>query len=265
MSPDGRRAAVVLGDPSNDIYVYDLERGIRTRLTSGAVVTPAPIWSADGARILFVSQAQMGSFSIGLVPADGSGKWSEIYRTPDRFEPTDWSRDGKYVLFNHGNIGATDIWVMPLAEPAKASAFVATPGMETSAQFSPDGRWVAYRSTESGRTEIYVTPFPGGGAKWQVSPNGGTQPRWRPDGKAIYFVSGDGDLSMTPVEVNAGGLSLGETRSLFSANFYLGPRLGLIGYAVRGDGKGFLANSAGEVGAPRVALVENWDALLARE
>jgi len=262
MSPDGRRTAVVLGDPANDIYVYDLERGIRTRLTTGAVVTPAPLWSADSTQILFTSQAQTGSYSIGMVPADGSGKWREVYRSTDRIEPTDWSRDGKWVLFNHGNIGATDIWVMPLAEPAKVAPFVTTPGMDTNAQFSPDGRWVAYRSTESGRSEVYVTPFPGGGAKWQVSPNGGAQARWSPDGKAIYFVSSDGDLSTTPVDASGGRLELKETRVLFPGNFFLGPRTGLIGYAVRRDGKGFLANNAGDVGAPRVALVENWDAAL---
>jgi len=262
VSPDGRRVALVLGDPANDIYVYEIERGVRTKLTNGAVVTPSPLWSPDGTAILFTSQAQAGTYSIGIVPADGSTKWREIYKTTDRLEPTSWSRDGKYVLLNHGNIGATDIWVLPVSEPGKAAPFVATPAMDTSGQFSPDGRWVAYRSTEAGRTEIYVTPFPAGGAKWQVSSNGGTQPRWSPDGKGIYFVSGDGDLSVTPVEVVGGRVELKESRALFPANFYVGPRIGLFGYAVRPDAKGFLVNSAGEVGAPRVALVENWDARL---
>jgi Tol biopolymer transport system component len=264
ISPDGRRAAVVLGDPANDIYVYELDRGIRTRLTTGAVVTPAPLWSPDGREILFTAQAQGGTFDICIVPADGSGKYREIYRSTERAEPSSWSRDGRYVLFNRGNIGTTDVWVMPLADPTKASAFVATPAFDTNGQFSPDGRWVAYRSSESGRQEIYVTPFPGGGAKWQVSSAGGTQPRWSADGRVIYFVSGDGELVAVPIEPAGDRLELRAAQTLFPANFYIGPRTGLIGYAVRPDGKGFLANSAGDVGVPRVALVQNWDAGLAK-
>jgi Tol biopolymer transport system component len=260
LSPDGRRVALVLGDPANDVYVYEIDRGVRTRLTNGAVVTPSPLWSPDGTEILFTSQVHAGTYTVGIVPADGSGKWREIYTSTERVEPTSWSRDGKYVLLNHGNIGATDISVLSLAD-RKETPFIATPGMDTSAQFSPDGRWVAYRSTEAGRTEIYVTSFPAGG-KWQVSPRGGTQPRWSGDGHAIYFVSGDGDLTMAPVEVAGGRIELKENRTLFPANFYVGPRIGLIAYAVRPDDKGFLVNSAGEVGAPRVALVENWDANL---
>jgi Tol biopolymer transport system component len=264
ISPDGRRAAVVLGDPANDVYVYELDRGIRTRLTNGAVVVPSALWSPDGTQVLFTTQAQAGAFTTCIAPADGSGKWREIYKSAERTEPTSWSRDGKYVLFNRGNIGATDVWFLPVGDPAKASALVATPAFDTNGQFSPDGRWVAYRSSESGRQEIYVTPFPAGGARWQVSSDGGTQPRWSADGRAVYFVSGDGELTAVPVETVGDRIQLKEARSLFPANFYIGPRTGLVGYAVRPDGKGFLANSAGDVGAPRVALVQNWDANLPR-
>jgi len=263
ISPDGRRAAVVLGDPANDIYVYELERGIRTRLTNGLVVTPAPIWSADGSEILVTSQEQAGRFTMMAVPSDGSGKRREIYSSEDRIEPSSWSPDGRHILFARGNVGATELWVLPVGDPAHASQLVAS-HMGTSAQFSPDGRWVVYRSTETGRIEIFVTPFPSTGAKWQVSPNGGNQPRWSPDGRTIYFVSTDGDLTAVPVDTSHGRLELGEARPLFPANFFSGPRTGLIGYAVRPDGKGFLANSTGDLGAPRVALVEGWDVGLAK-
>ncbi|MFY9550136.1 MAG: protein kinase [Thermoanaerobaculia bacterium] len=265
ISPDGRRAAVVLGDPANDIWICELERGIRSRLTTGAVATPAPVWSPDGSEILVSSQAQRsGAFVLNAVPSDGSGKWREIYSSKERIEPTDWSRDGRHILVTYGNIGGSDIWVVPVADPSKASALVASPAMETSGQFSPDGRWVAYRSSESGRAEVYVTPFPAGGAHWQISGSGATQPRWSPDGRTLYFVSGDGDLVAASLAATGARIEVKETRALFPANFYIGPRVGLTGYAVRPDGKGFLASSAGDVGAPRVALVENWDAELPR-
>ncbi len=264
ISPDGRRVAVVLGDPANDIWIYELDRGVRTRLTNGAVATPAPLWSPDGSEVLFSTQANAGRFTLIAIASDGSGRRREIYSSTERLEPTDWSRDGRYLLMNHGTIGETDVWVVPLADPDKASPFLASKVAEASAQFSPDGRWVAYRSPESGKNEIYVTPFPTGGARWQISGSGGMQPRWSPDGRTIYYISGEGDLTAASLELAGPRLEVKETRALFPANFYIGPRFGLMGYAVEPDGKSFLANSAGEIGAPRVALVENWDAVLPR-
>jgi Tol biopolymer transport system component len=264
ISPDGRRAAVVLGDPANDIFLYELERGIRTRLTSGAIATPAPVWSPDGAEVLFSSQAKPGAFALIAVATDGSGRRREIYNSTERIEPTDWSRDGRHVLVARGAIGGSDVWVVPVADPSKASALVVSPALETSGQFSPDGRWVAYRSNESGRTEVYVTPFPAGGARWQISPSGATQPRWSADGRSLYFVSPESDLVEASIQVTGSRLEVRELRALFPANFYVGPRVALMGYAVRPDGKGFLANSAGDSGAPRVALIQNWEALLPR-
>ncbi len=264
ISPDGHRAAVLLGDPANDIWTFDLDRGIRSRLTTGAVATPVPVWSPDGSEILFTTQRGDGTFALGAIPSDGSGKRREIYSAKERIEPTDWSRDGRYILVMRGAIGATDIWVVPVADPTKAFALVASPVMETSGQFSPDGRWVAYRSQESGRNEIYVTPFPTGGAHWQISANGGTQPRWSRDGHTLYFVSGDSELVAASAQSAGSRLEVKEVQALFPANFYIGPRIGLEAYAVRPDGKGFLANSAGDIGAARVALVQNWDTLLPR-
>jgi eukaryotic-like serine/threonine-protein kinase len=261
ISPDGRRAAMVLGDPANDIWIYDLGRGIRTRLTSGAVATPAAQWSPDGSEIIYTSQSQPGRFVLSAIRSDGAGNPREIYSSTERIEPTDWSRDGRFVLVTRGNIGSSDIWVVPLADPAKTSPFVVSPAA-TSAQFSPDGRWVAYRSNESGRTEIYVTPFPTGGARVQISANGATQPRWSSDGRMIYYISPESDLVAASLKIEGPRLEVEETRILFPTNFYFGPRVGLMGYDVRRDGKGFLANSAGDVGAPRVALVQNWDANL---
>jgi Tol biopolymer transport system component len=267
LSPDGRRVLVILGDPNNDIWVYEIERNVRTRLTTAAQVTVSPLWSPDGTRILYVSQSRTTEpleFAMTIIAADGAGEKKIVHRTTERIEPTDWSRDGRYVLVDRGNIGAADIWVVPLAEATKAFPLVQTEFPERAGQFSPDGRWVAYQSLRTGRNEIYVTPFPGGGARYQVSGSGGTQPRWGADGLELYFVSGDDDLTVATVDGSGSRFEVKDVRPLFRTNLYRGPRVGLTSYAISPDGKRFLVNDAGEAGVPRVALVTNWTAELKR-
>ena len=262
LSPDGRRASVLFGDPNNDIWIYDLPRGVRTRQTTDAQVTGSPVWSPDGSEILYVSQRELGEFVLSTIASDGAGASRILHRSKERIEPSDWSRDGRYVLCDKGNIGATDIWVYPLSEPDKAYPLVQTPFFDLNGQFSPDGRWVAYRSVESGRNEIYVTPFPRGGARWQVSAGGATQPRWSRDGRTLYFWSTGQELIAASVDGTGSRFEVQNTRALFPVNISLGPRVGIIGYDVSPDGGRFLVNSAGDVGAPRLALVVNWMAEL---
>jgi serine/threonine protein kinase/Tol biopolymer transport system component len=266
LSPDGRRASVVMGDPNNDVWVYELDRGVQTRLTTNVQAQVAPVWSPDGSQIAFVQGLREGreEFVLSTVPADGAGKQRQIYTSRERIEVADWSPDGRYLLVDRGNIGATDIWVFPIAEPAKAFPLVQSQFLERSGQFSPDGRWVAYTSGHTGRDEVYVTSFPSGGARWQVSGGGGTQPRWRPDGRELYFVSADGDLTAAAVNASGPRFEVKDVRPLFRANMFTGPRFGLYGYDVSADGKRFLVNDAGEAGVSRVALVVNWTAELAK-
>jgi Tol biopolymer transport system component len=265
LSPDGRRVLVILGDPNNDIWVYELERNVRTRLTNAAQVTISPLWSADGARILYVSQSRTSlplEFAMTIIAADAATEKKVVYRSTERLETTDWSGDGRYVLVDWGNIGSQDVWVVSLTEPVKAFPLVQTESPERAGQFSPDGRWVAYQSLQTGRNEIYVTPFPGGGARYQVSGNGGAQARWSRDGKQLYFVSGDDDLTVATVDGTGSRFEVSDVRPLFRVNLFRGPRVGLVSYAVSPDGKRFLINDAGEAGVPRVALVTNWTAEL---
>jgi Tol biopolymer transport system component len=267
ISPDGRRALVILGDPNNDIWVYELERGVRTRLTTAAQVSVSPVWSPDGAQILYVSQERARApleFLMLAMPSDGAGGKKVLYRSTERIEPTDWSRDGRYVLVDRGKIGAQDVWVIPIADPARAFPLVQTQFPERAGQVSPDGRWVAYQSLQTSRNEIYVTPFPAGGARYPVSGGGGSQARWSPDGRELYFVSADDDLTVASVDGSGPRFEVKDVRPLFRANLYRGPRVGLHSYAVSPDGKRFLINDAGEAGSPRVALVTNWTAELAK-
>jgi dipeptidyl aminopeptidase/acylaminoacyl peptidase len=179
-------------------------------------------------------------------------------------EPTGRSRDGRFLLYESGNVGMTDLWVLPLAEPAKASPLVATPFAEGKGQFSPNGRWVAYTSTETGRSEVYVASFPGAGTRLQISGGGGKTPRWRADGRELYFVSGDAELMEATVDGAGSRFVVKEVKSLFRVSLYNGPRTLLTAYDVSPDGQRFLINSASDAGDPRVALLTNWLAELNR-
>jgi Tol biopolymer transport system component len=262
LSPDGRRASMILGDPNNDIWVYELERGVRTRLTRDAQVIMTPQWSSDGSQILFGSQPGQTQFVLATVFANGAGERKVLYQSKERIEPTDWSRDGRYVLVDRGNIGATDVWVIPLADSSEAYPLVQSPAYRTGGQFSPDGRWVAYNSRETGRAEVYVSSFAERGARWQVSARGGTQPRWRRDGQELTFVSADGELMAAAVDGHGSRFEVRDVKPLFRVSMFAGPRLGAHAYDVAPDGERFLVNAAGEAGEARVALVDHWDAEL---
>jgi Tol biopolymer transport system component len=266
LSPDGKRASVVIGDPNNDIWVYELDRGVQARLTTNIQAQIAPVWSPDGSQIAFIEGLRGGrdEFVLSTVAADGAGKPREVHVSKDRMEVTDWSRDGRYFLVDRGNIGASQIWVYPVAEPAKAYALVQTSFQHRSGQFSPDGRWVAYTSQQTGRSEVYVTSFPSGEARAQVSGNGGRQPRWSPDGREIYFVSGADEMVAASVDGSGPRFVVKDVRPLFRVNLYTGPRIGMYGYDVAPDGKRLLVNDAGEASVPRVALVTNWTAELGK-
>ncbi|MET0621066.1 MAG: protein kinase [Thermoanaerobaculia bacterium] len=265
IAPDGRRASVVEGDPNNDIWIYDLERGVRTRLTTDAQVQMSPVWSPDGSEILFDGgeRAIDADFTVRRISALGGGEGRVAWRSKERLEATDWSRDGRYALFDRGNILATDVWAYPLAEPEKAFPLVQTANLDGDGRFSPDGRWVSYMSLQSTRFEVYVTAFPAAGARWQVSASGGTDARWAPDGKTIYFLSLDNQVMAVPVDGSGAEFHVGKAEPLFPINVFVGPRIS-SGFEVAPDGKRFLVNSAGDVEAPRVVLISNWTSALTK-
>ena len=263
LSPDGRRIAFLIGDPSNDVWVQELDRGIRTRMTTQGGVAASPVWSADGTEILYVTQEQDG-FTLLATPANGAGQRRVLYRQRERMELTDRSRDGRFLLYDHGDLGITDVRVLSLAGPPGAFPLVATPFVDRNGRFSPDGRWVAYTSRETGRDEVYVTSFPGASTRLQVSGGGGRTPRWRGDGRELYFVSGDGTLMAAAVDGTRSRFVVREVKPLFRVNIFDGPRTNLTAYDVSPDGQRFLVNSAGDVGEPRVALISSWLAELSR-
>ncbi len=261
ISPDGHRVALEYGVPNPNVWIFDTVRGLRTRLTTDTATSP--VWSRDGKNIVYmILPVSTAKASLAIRAADGSGN-ERLFSPEDQWEsPTDWSPDGKYILYNRGDPGATDIFVMPLAAGEKPFPFVATPAWERSAVFSPDGHWVAYTSRESGRDEVYVAPFPGPGQKWQISSAGANTPRWRSDGKAVFAVNGD-DILEFPITTANGSIQTGDPKVLF--NTAVGQTLLFdVGYDVAPDGR-LLINSLGKsrAGSRPLTLVVNWPAELA--
>jgi Tol biopolymer transport system component len=263
LSPDGRRVAVAQGDPNSDVWVYEIGRGTRIRLTANTNLAGTPVWSPDGSQIAYVSQSRLPKgFVLFIAPSNGSSDVREVATVSARMEPTDWSRDGRYLLYCAGNLGATDIWALPVADPSKAFPLVRSQWNDGSGQFSPDGRWVAYVSLESGRGEVYVTPFPAGGARWQVSTSGGNLPRWRGDGRELYFLSPDDEIMAAAVSESRDRFEVNSVTPLFRVSLSVSPRTDQYSYDVAADGQRFLVTASGEAEPPRVALVTNWTARL---
>lgn len=261
LSHDGRRVAVAIVNSqtaNSDIWIYDLTRRVSTRLTFEPAVNMFPIWSPDNSRIVFASNRK-GLHDLYQKPASGTGD-DEILlfsATSSKF-PTDWSQeDGLIALraFDTKSKTGLDLWVFSVAD-RKLWPFLSTPFNEWSPQFSPDGRWMAYASNESGRAEIYVRTFPASSGKWQISSAGGAHPRWRRDGKEIFYIAPD--KTLMAVEVAAGaGFAAGVPKPLFKTQIK-SVDIGFQ-YDVSPDGTRFLVNTiAAESNA--ITIVQNWTA-----
>ncbi len=243
LSPDGSRVAFTAGRGISDIWVMPFASGIATRLTFTGGRWPQ--WSPDGKHIYYINAG-----NIHMRTADGSGG-EELLAKGDIISSV--SADGKHLLF-----GATDIFILPLEGEKKPAPYLQTKFNEGFAFFSPDGRWVAYQSSESGRNEVYIQGFRDRRGKWQVSTEGGARPRWRADGKELYWAANDGgSLMAAPIELNADGVKAGRPELLFRAPNY--------GVPTR-DGKRFLVMSSEGVEQADLPMVvvQNWAAGLGK-
>jgi eukaryotic-like serine/threonine-protein kinase len=270
LSPDGSRAAAQLGSSGptsggrGNIWLVDLVRGGRTRFTytqNGSDAYAA--WSPDGTRIAF-SSSRGGHFDLYQYAANGAGEDEPLLKSDTDKYVKDWSRDGRFLLFDQANSeNRRDLWVLPMdgAGERKPIPFLRTEFSQRTARFSPDGRWIAYQSTESGQSEIYVRPFPppaGGGGKWMISQGGGLEPRWRRDGKELFFVATDGQLMASEVAFSNTAFQATTPKALFKAQT-------VQGWDVSADGTKFLFPiTRGETAPVPFTVVLNWTALLNR-
>ena len=274
ISPDGKRVAVALGDPKPDIWTIDLARGSRTRLTFDAGIHSMPSWSADGRRIVYVTQmgtnVAIGS-SIRAKDASGTGQEEILVdgtiATGGGFRVLwpQWTPDGKYLAYQREN-GPTDatFWAQPTTGDQKPFLVLQPQSPQSriiQTRLSPDGHWLAYTSTDSGREEVYITTFPTASGRWQISQGGGGYPFWRGDGKELFFAGlSDATAYAVELKINGSQLESGIPQPLFVARNT--SSVGTL-FDVAPDGQRFLVPlPQQESSAIPMSLVVNWPALL---
>jgi Tol biopolymer transport system component len=260
LAPNGKSVATDKTDMASlniDVWTYELQNDSAKRLTFDPAIDAVPIWSPDATRLVFASNRQT-YFELYVKNSDGANDEKSIVQGEDGNFPSDWSRDGKYILFCQG----PDLWFVTSPE-LKSSLFLKAPSVFRNGQFSPDGKWVAYASNESGKWEIYVTSFPDARGRWQVSSGGGEQPRWRGDGKELFYLSLDGKMMAAPVTTGA-HFDAGTPVVLFQAT----PRqpvlvYDLFVYDVSRDGQRFLINTqVKQAESAPMSIILNWPAKL---
>jgi Tol biopolymer transport system component len=260
LSPDEKRAAIQWA--ANDIRVVDLVRsGVPLRLTFNPTVEDYPVWSPDGSRVLFNS-TEGGGQDIYWKASTGAGSEEVVLKSGTPKRPTDWSRDGRFILYeNDDPKSRIDLWVLPLFGDRKPELFLRTPFIEQHGRFSPDGKWIAYVSDESGTLEVYVQSFPPSGGKWQVSTKGGITPRWRRDGKELFYLSPDRRIMSVDVRASGTTFELSTATVLFEAPVDSATTATANRYDVSADGQRFLVNAPVENAGPApITVVVNWTA-----
>ncbi len=263
LSPDGKQVALCIrtqGGDGADLWILDVARGVPSRFTFRPGRSMDAVWSPDGGRIIF----QGDNTAIYQKSASGAGKEELLLAGGLNVRPQDWSRDGRYLAYmDSGGKTGTDLWLLPLEGDHKPIPYLQTPFNESDAQFSPDGRWMAYTSNESGPPQVYVQSIPASGTKFQISSAGGVQPRWRRDGKELFYLSTDNKLMAVPMKIGE-TVEAGPSTVLFEIRPIYAAFFGLWAYEPTADGKRFLVMSS-KSGANRpITVVVNWQAGIKR-
>ena len=259
LSHDGNNIAFTLMSSGFDLWNYDMQRRVKTKVTFGSGTGQGnlePVWSPDGHRIAY-TKIENGTFSIYSKAGDGSGSEEVLVKgnTKRRFV-TDWSRDGKFIAYQESQGG---VFILPLNGSRTPYQFQPSSANQIRAVFSPDGRWVAYCSAESGEEKVFVAPFAGSGGKWQVSSGGGCMPRWGKDGRELFYFSSDSKIMSAEIKTTESTLTVIAVKPLFETRLY---RATTGGFDVSPDGQRFiLTYDSGQPNAV-ISLVEDWDAEL---
>ena len=266
LSPDGQKLAVAETDLLNGgstTWIFDLRSQVRSRFTFGDGMNTTPAWSADGSQIAF-SSTRRGPFNVYVKPISGAAEEKALHLSPEDERPQSWSADGRFLILDsrpQSRQALPEISVLPLAGNSKPYSFLNASYANSGGQLSPDGRWLAYFSSESGRPEIYVTRFPQAKGKWQVSSTGATTPRWRRDGRELFFCRTDGILMAAEVTAGKDSFAVGSIKPLSERRVF--QTFYSATYDVFPDGQRFImaAVKPEALHAP-LTLVTNWTAEL---
>jgi eukaryotic-like serine/threonine-protein kinase len=268
LTPNGTRVAAVNSEigPTGDLFVYDFNTSAQARISFGQSPWFA-VWSPDGKELIYSSQ-RPGSENTDIVLAQSDGSGEQELRLPEKGidHPTDWTRDGKYLLITHGPRGAQQILLVPMAGDRKPIPLFPDAKFERSdGRVSPDGKWVAFVTTEFGPNEIFVTAFPSGRGKWQIS-SGAIQPPpvWGADSKSLYFVSSAGDVEEAKLQASATSIVVEEVHPLFRSPFLTTTTRAVFDVETK-NGPRFIGSVAPDASTLPLNVITNWSAELNRK
>ena len=271
-SPDGSRVAFGVSSNADlgidsDLWVLDVARGARTRVTFTGNNRFYPIWTRDGARLTF-ADASGAQNRLVWARADGSGGAEILLELGKRRFPTSWAPDGRTLaLYTTGSSNTRDIWMLHTdGEKRTPTPLIETSFEERGAIFSPDGRWIAYVSNKSGQNDVYARAYPGPGDEVTISVGGGREPVWSPSGRELFYRH-DGKMMVVPIGPSASSLAVGAASRLFDDPYLLdtgGAAGGVANYDISPDGRRFVmveeraveGRRAGETA--RLQVVLNW-------
>ena len=266
LSPDGHQILWERLDPEThtpDIFLFDEPHRAMSRLTSDQSVDVVPIWSGNGTQFVYRSNRN-GPGDLYLKALVGNGKEELLLGNGVRKDPTDWSRDGRFILYdNWANQGSTRVmWFVPLFGDRKPSPYQYKTFSNWGGRFSPDGHWVAYAANESGPDEVYIQAFPATGVTYRVSTGGGSEPAWRGDGHELFYLAADGTLTACVIRMHDDVVDVGAPTPLFRPKLEPNNTLRHV-FDVAPDGERFLITTPiQDETAARITVVLNWTSTL---
>jgi eukaryotic-like serine/threonine-protein kinase len=261
IAPEGGKVAAAIEDRrigTSDVWVFELTRGVSTRLHSDPVDERCPVWFPDGSSVAYRSDRK-GPPDVYEIALGAPGSERAVLELPGVQQPEDISRDGRFLVYCNNVSAESGVWLLPLFGDRKPVRWFQTRFAQRSPRFSPDGRWIAFESDESGDPEVYVALTEGGGEKQRLSPAGGKLPRWRKDGKELYYATPDGFLMAVPIAPGT-PLAAGTPVQLFHLE------TAIEDYDVTPDGSRFLVSTPSEkVRESPIRVIVNWPATLKAE